>query len=125
MGDLVLRTSFLPAEAQRLGGEGSVVRKKGKWLESRLLRIEGKASTYSLDLSEYAGMGGLTLEVDLSVYGCSVRIKAPRSFRVKDSIDDSTGSVVRMRGREAKDADSLLILRGSIKGSVVTVVRRR
>jgi hypothetical protein len=122
--DLALRSSILTTQAQVIGGEGSVVRKTGEWLESRHLEISGRASVYRLDLSSYAGMRGLALELHLEVMGCSVIIKLPRRFKVKESIEDSRGSVVKIKGKEGKAADCLLVLKGRIQGSVVKILLR-
>jgi hypothetical protein len=122
----LLSTDRLPGAGQAIVARSGSVRRKGRWLQSRDVRVTGASSSYRLDLSEYQDLRGATLRLDLDVASCSVRITLPACFTVRDEISDNLSSVVRMKLRPMVELPTnTLVLSGRIKSSSVRIKQRR
>ncbi|HET7838334.1 MAG TPA: hypothetical protein VFL04_01155, partial [Rectinemataceae bacterium] len=123
-GEAFLQTSLIERPVQRVAGKGSVIRKKGAWIESRQVLLEGSGSNVRLDLRHYGEGQGLSLELELELRQSSVLVLVPKSFRVVLAVEDSSASVVKTRGRESPDAPNTITARGRVQGCFVKFAYR-
>lgn len=123
-GELFLQTSLIERPPQRISGNGSSIRKKGTWLESRRVELSGSGSSIRLDLSSYADGKGISLELDFDLQRSSVIVFVPRSFRVLNSLEEASASTVKTSGREDPAARNTIVARGSVQASFVKFVLR-
>jgi len=123
--DLRPASALSPAhDAEVLRGTSGSIRKEGDWVRARRYRLELKASSARLDLSDYECERGFRLEIELDAVSSSLRLIVPRGFEVEDRISDNRSSSVRNRPKGDAFGDNRVLITGALRSSVVKVKYR-
>lgn len=124
--DFFLVDGLSGAPAQELSVRSGSVRRAGRWLRSKRLRIAGASSSFRLDLRDYAGLRGLELELELELKSSSLRVLLPPGFAVVEDLAENRSSVVRVKEpRRPVPTENTLVLKGRATSSSVKVKVKR
>jgi hypothetical protein len=96
-------------------------KQKGAWVRADGYRLEGKMSNFQMDLTEYDGVNGFRLALDVDLDMSNLRLTVPDGWTIDCRIDDNTASNVKDKGPSGLWGDNLVMIRGRMRMSNIKV----
>ncbi|HZE41639.1 MAG TPA: DUF1707 domain-containing protein [Stackebrandtia sp.] len=118
-------TDFTQDSTMTLNPTGSSVRRLGRWLVPRTLILRPHGCGLRIDFRD-AVIPHRQVDIELDVHGSGVKLIMPPDAVVEDNVD-MTGSSFRNKVTAGYGSDNgvRFVVRGSISGSSVRIVRKR